>query len=194
MLDNVILLIRLNLIPVSKYIRGFVGGTMSQKELKGLWLDLRKHFEILNQQRGTIRKKLEQYADGKKLKGDEYVGWLGEINGKLLLNGKLVPDSRLYSHDLETKDRKRISIKARKGEKGWKHTGIIPEIDGPRCPTHLMFVHLNKDYSVDRIWLYPWEKMRKTNRFKSKKVRGKPRAYFFVVSPESDSEYLIYPR
>jgi hypothetical protein len=164
---------------------------MSQKELEGLWLDLREDFEILNQQRGTIRKKLEQYADGKKLKGDEYVGWLGEVNGKLLLGGELVSDS--LEHDLVTEDGRRVSIKARKGEKSWKQTGIIPEIEGPRCPTHLMFVHLNKNYSVERIWLYPWKKMRESGRFKHKEVRGGSRAYFFVVNPKSDAEYLVYP-
>jgi len=167
---------------------------MSKQEIEKLWLELREHFEIMNKQLEAIREKLKRYGDEKDFKGDECVGWLGEVNGKLFLGGKLVPDSFEFEHDLVTEDGRWVSIKARKGEKSWKQTGIIPEIEGPRCPTHLMFVHLNKNYSVERIWLYPWKKMRESGRFKPKEVRGGSRAYYFVVKPKSDSEYLIYPR
>jgi len=139
-----------------------------------------------------IHKKLEYYSDGKKLKGDELVGWLGEIYGKLFLDGELVPDS--YEHDFITRDGKRISVKARKSGRSnnWYRTSAIPKITG-ECPTHLMFIHLNNDYSINKIWLYPWEDLIEKGRFKKHIVRGHLRSYYFRVRPVKDEEYLIYP-
>ncbi len=95
-----------------------------------------------------IREKVSAHADGKTLKGNELVGWLGEIYGKLLFNGTLVSDRE--EHDFVTNDGWRVSVKARKGWKsGWKQTRAIPKIEGDECPTHLLFVHLNDDYSID---------------------------------------------
>ena len=89
----------------------------------------------------------------------------------------------------------RISVKARKGKaKGWNRTSDIPKIEGAACPTNLMFVHLNDDYSVDRIWLYPWEDLRKSGWFKEHIVRGSRRSFFFQVNLGSDEKYLIYER
>src|SRR5256885_263758 len=66
-----------------------------------------------------IKQKLLKYADGKRLKGYELVGWPGEIYVKLLFDGKLVDDR--FEHDVETKDGWRISVKTRKGTaSGWK--------------------------------------------------------------------------
>ena len=164
---------------------------MSRKELEQLELGLQKHFTAIKQEQTAIRKKLSLYANGKNLKGDELVGWLGEIYGKLILDGTLVSDER--EHDFETKDGMLISVKARKGKaKGWNRTSAIPKIEGAHCPTHLMFVHLNDDYSVDRIWLYPWEDLRKSGRFKEHIVRGNWRSFFFQVNFGSDEKYLIY--
>ena len=134
--------------------------------------------------------KLIQYSDSKHLKGDEIVGWLGEIYGKLLLNGKLVSDD--FEHDFETADGKCISVKARRGSSsGWQKSSAIPKITGD-CPTHLMFVHLKNDYTVDGIWLYPWEDLIRSGRFKKHMVRGNLRSYYFRVSPSKDKKYLLY--
>ena len=164
---------------------------MSQKELEKLELELQKHLTAIKQEQTTIHKILTQYANGKNLKGDEIVGWLGEIYGKILLDGTLVSDD--LEHDFETKNGMRISVKARKGKaKGWNRTSAIPKIEGANCPTHLMFVHLNDDYSVDRIWRYPWEDLRKSGRFKKHIVRGILRSFFFQVNPSSDERYLMH--
>src|ERR1700694_2614597 len=99
-----------------------------------------------------IHMKLSEYADGKTLKGNELVGWLGEIYGKLLLDGTLVHDRE--EHDFVCSDGRKVSVKTRKGfGAGWRRTSAIPKIDGQHCPTHLLFVHLRDDYSIDRIWL-----------------------------------------
>jgi hypothetical protein len=165
---------------------------MSQQELEQLESELQKHFSAIKQERTAIKQKLSPYANGKNLKGDEFVGWLGEIYGKLLLDGTLVSDD--LEHDFKTKDGWRISVKARKGKaKGWNRTSAIPKIEDDDCPTHLMFVALNNNYSVDKIWLYPWEDLRKSGRFKKHIVRGSQRSFFFQVSPISDKKYLIYP-
>jgi len=164
---------------------------MSRQELEQLELELQKHLGAINEVQRIIKQKLSQYADGKNLKGDELVGWLGEIYGKLILDGTLVSDD--LEHDFKTKDGMRISVKARKGKaKGWSRTSAIPKIEGDDCPTHLMFVHLNDNYSVGKIWLYPWRDLRKSGRFKKHIVRGSLRSYIFHVSPKSDEKYLVY--
>ncbi len=127
----------------------------------------------------------------KNLKGDETVGWLGEIYAKMLYNGTIVDD--MNEHDVETPTDMRISVKARKGYgTGWQNTSAIPKIEGDGCPTHLMFIHLNYDYSIDRIWLYPWEEMFNNDRFKVHRVRGNDRSFKFKVSERQDEAYVIY--
>jgi len=138
-----------------------------------------------------IREKLSAYADGKNLKGNELVGWLGEIYGKLLLDGKLVHDRE--EHDFVCADGWRVSVKTRKGfGTGWQRTSAIPKLDGPECPTHLLFVHLKDDYSVDRIWLFPWPDLATKERFKSHTVRGSHRSFIFTLDENKDKDYVVY--
>lgn len=161
--------------------------------MEKLHLDIHNHLCAIATEQRIIREQLMQYSDGKVLKGDELVGWLGEIYGKLFLDGRLVSDD--LEHDLITKDRKRVSVKARKGNKSkWNRTSAIPRVEGIGCPSHLMFIHLNDDYSVDRIWLYPWQDLQKSGRFKEHIVRGSRRSFYFEVSPESDGKYLKYEK
>ena len=137
-----------------------------------------------------IRQVLTTYANGKYLKGDEVVGWLGEIYASKLLNGKLVDDTN--QHDFETEDGCRISVKARKGNNdGWKTSGIIYRKDGKLDPTHLMFIHFKDDYSIDRIWVYSWEYLLKENRLKEKIVGDDNRGWIFNVRDKKDKEFII---
>jgi len=137
-----------------------------------------------------IRKRLEEQADGKLLKGDEITGWLGEVYGKMLLNGRLVPDE--YDYDAVAQDM-RVSIKARKGTSpGWNITSLIPKVKGTDCPTHLMFMQFTDNYSLFRVWLFPWEDLYRNGRFLEKKVRGEHRGYYVRIKPEKDYSYLIY--
>jgi hypothetical protein len=166
---------------------------MGTEEIKRLYDDLRGDFRVIIQEQETIHRKLESLADGKNLKGDEIVGWLGEIYAKLLLGGRLVSDE--FEHDLETRNGKRISVKTRKGTRTrWNLVGHIHRIDFVNHPTHLMFVHLNDDYSPERIWLYQWEDLVRDKRFKVHKVRGDKIGHYFEVKPEYDVKYEVYPR
>jgi hypothetical protein len=140
-----------------------------------------------------IREKLITYSDGKNLKGNEIVGWLGEIYGKMLFNGQLVSDRE--EHDLVTPEKWRISVKARKGwGTNWKQTSAIPKIEGEDCPTHLLFVHLNDDYSVDRMWLFIWKIILGNSRFTEHIVRGSHRSFIFKVDDQLDKEFLVYSK
>ena len=148
-------------------------------------------FHLLSQTQKEIQEKLQEHADGKVLKGNELVGWLGEIYTKILFNGYLVDDS--HEHDVETDDNLRISVKARKGSNsGWTRTSAIPKIEGLDCPTHLMFVHLDDNYAVVSMWLYPWQDILKAERFKKHIVRGNFRSYYMSVNPSIDDRYKIY--
>lgn len=148
-------------------------------------------FDELATLQARIREKLSAHADGKALKGNELVGWLGEIYGKLLLDGELVSDRE--EHDFECTDGTRVSVKTRKGRgTGWKRTSAIPKLDGHQCPTHLMFVHLNDDYSIDRIWLFPWSDLSTNGRLKNHNVRGLHRSFIFTLDERKDKPYVIY--
>lgn len=148
-------------------------------------------FSELASLQDKIREKLSDYADGKRLKGNELVGWLGEIYGKLLLDGKLVHDRE--EHDFVCTDGALVSVKTRKGfGTGWQRTSAIPKLDGPQCPTHLLFVHLHDDYSIDRIWLFPWSVLVTKERFKSHTVRGSHRSFIFTLDEKKDKAHIIY--
>ncbi len=165
---------------------------MTLQELRQLESKLSGHFSKLRHTQDAIKNILVPFADHKTLKGNELVGWLGEIYGKILLEGSLMSDR--YEHDFETTDGKRVSVKTRKGNQvGWRRTSAIPKINGPDCPTHLMFVHLQDDFSLADIWLYPWADLIKTDRFKSHMVRGVHRSYIFHVDPRTDEPYRCYP-
>ena len=136
---------------------------------------------------------MKKYCDNKVLKGNEVVGWLGEIYGKLLFAGNMVDDS--CEHDIESSDGKRISVKTRKGWKsGWTQSSAIPKIEGEDCPTHLMFVHLDDDYSVHGIWLFDWNYLCNEGRFRKHIVRGNLRSYIFHLNENNDNTHKIYSR
>jgi len=148
-------------------------------------------FRQLSSLQAEIQRRLVSEADGKTLKGNELVGWLGEIYGKNLLGGKLVSDRE--EHDFICQDGRRVSVKTRKGwGSGWKQTSAIPKIEGGECPTDLMFVHLNDDYSVDRVWVYPWSELIQADRFTSHVVRGQHRSFMFRVDERRDVKYVIF--
>ena len=140
-----------------------------------------------------IKEKLSVYADGKNLKGNEIVGWLGEIYGKLLFDGTLVDDQQ--EHDFVSATGSHVSVKTRKGwASGWKKTSAIPKIDGNDCPTHLLFVHLNDDYSIDRMWLLDWRQIVAEERFKKHMVRGAQRSFTFAINEVKDKDRVIYSK
>jgi hypothetical protein len=164
---------------------------MNIEAMEGLQTQLQGRFQQLVEIETAIRDALIAHTDGKKLKGNERVGWLGETYVKLLFGGKLVHDS--LEHDVETPEGWRISVKARKGQgTGWQRTSAIPKIDGHDCPTHLAFVHLDNNYVVDKIWLYDWGRILEAGRFKEHTVRGEHRSYVFFVSERHDQDFLIY--
>lgn len=153
--------------------------------------DFKCLFKRLCDIQSEIRERLEAQSDGKKLKGNELVGWLGEIYGKILLGGCLVSDQE--EHDFVTQDGNRISVKARKGyASGWKQSSAIPNVSGDDCPTHLLFVHLKDDYSVDRMWLFEWPYLISKDRFKRHIVRGSQRSFIFILDECQDKSFIIF--
>jgi hypothetical protein len=150
-------------------------------------------FSDLTILQNKLREKISSHADGKNLKGDEIVGWLGEVYGKLLFNGTLVDDRE--EHDFVFGASSRVSVKTRRGWKtGWQRTSAIPKIEGEDCPTHLLFVHLNDDYSVDRIWLFDWSYLVEKNRFKKHMVRNVHRSFIFLINENTDASHVVYPQ
>ena len=148
-------------------------------------------FSELSDVQKKIKEKLVSHSDGKNLKGNELVGWLGEIYAKLLLGGKLVHDRE--EHDVVTNDGHRVSVKTRKGwGNGWQRTSAIPKFEGDDCPTHLLFVHLNDDYSIDRMWLFSWEQLRTDGRFKIHKVHKSHRSFIFALNEVKDKAHIVY--
>ena len=138
----------------------------------------------------SIKDKLATYADGKNLKGDELVGWLGEIYAKLFLNGMLEIDDT-KEHDVIGSEHMRVSVKARKG-KSWQDTSAIPKIDGPDSPTHLLFIRLKDDYTPQSIWLFPWDFLKQEDRFTKHKVHGEQRSWRMRIKVKEDANYLVF--
>lgn len=157
-----------------------------------LSMECEKLFARLSSIQIEIRNKLSAHSDGKNLKGNELVGWLGEIYGKLLFDGQLVNDK--YEYDFITPTGYRVSVKTRKGWKsGWKQTSAIPKIEeDDDCPTHLLFVHLNDDYSIDRMWLFSWHRLIIDERFAKHMVRGRQRSYIFRIDELKDKQFIVY--
>ena len=167
-------------------------GYLCKTAVKSLETDMTVMFEQLSAMQLTIREKLKTFCNGKTLKGNELVGWLGEIYGKLLFDGTMVDDS--YEHDIESSDRKRVSIKTRKGWKsGWTQSSAIPKITGDDCPTHLLFVHLDDDYSIHGMWLFDWHFLTEHDRFRKHMVRGNMRSYIFHLNESKDQNNKIFP-
>jgi len=165
----------------------------NQAKILALENELRSLFSQLEAVQKQIKVILEKYSDGKNLKGDELVGWLGEIYGKTLLNGTLVHDRE--EHDFITPDNWRVSVKTRRGNNsGCKQTSAIPKFEGDDCPTHLMFVHLNEDYSLDRIWLFEWDYLVRNDRFKEHIVRGSHRSFYFTLDEKKDAQFIVFPK
>lgn len=162
---------------------------MSKEGLRQLETELQVDFKTLRDTFDRIHTKLQAHADKKLLKGNEVVGWLGQIYGKILLKGTLVDDKQ--EHYFMTEDGKRVSVKTRRG-KSWKESSAIPEIEGDDCPTHLMFVRLHDDYRAHAIWLYDWKALLQAGRFRDHVVRGTRRSYIFLADEELDRAQLIY--
>jgi len=177
------------IIPISRDNNDKPQGSQSVQALE---TEMSSLFTELHTVQLKIQTKLDQYSDNKTLKGNEVVGWLGEIYGKLLFNGKMVDDS--FEHDIETTDGKFISIKTRRGwNSGWTQSSAIPKIDGNDCPTHLLFVHLEENYSIHGMWLFEWNYLKLNERFRKHIVRGNLRSYIFHFNESKDRESKIYP-
>jgi hypothetical protein len=68
-----------------------------------------------------IRERLSEHADGKNLKGNELVGWLGEIYGKILFDGRLVSDDKEHDFSLGM-----VAVSQSRPEKGAPKDGSRP--------------------------------------------------------------------
>lgn len=136
----------------------------------------------------TTKEILANYSDGKNLKGDELVGWLGEIYAKIISDGKVI-DTDDLDYDVIAGE-KRISVKARKGtKKGWNRSSNIPATKGEKDdPTHLMFLHLNEDYSLSGAWEFDWNWLQDNDRLKPKK-----NVFYFALSLSGDEGHRVYP-
>ncbi|HSE34229.1 MAG TPA: hypothetical protein VLA93_21825 [Pyrinomonadaceae bacterium] len=164
---------------------------LNARAVRTLEGELKPLFDELLALQIQVRVQLTNYADNKALKGYEIVGWLGEVYVKLLFDGKLVDDR--HEHDVETRTGWRISVKTRKGKgAGWKQSSPISKFEGEGCPTHLAFVHLHDNYSLDRVWLFEWSHLCETTRFTAKNVRGKFRSYVFKLDETKDKQFVIY--
>lgn len=165
---------------------------INKDALSELHNEMHQDFDAVYNGIRNIKNKLRKNSDGKTLKGDEIVGWYGEVCCRQLMGGILVSDKLEY--DVLTPDGYRISVKTRKGSNGgWNTTSAIPKIDiDKESPTHLMFIHLADDYRVKEIWLFEWKELHDTNRFLEHNVRGNRRSYIVRINRQTDRKYLIY--
>lgn len=159
------------------------------EQLHAFETDLGEFFKSLVSITESIRQYIQKHTK-RKLKGDEIVGWLGEVYAKFLVDGEVEIDDSL-DYDV-TAPSMRISVKARKGtQRNWNRTSSIPsnELSQENGPTHLLFLQLNDDYRLKRAWLYDWNQVQPY----FKPVKAGSSMYYFKVKIERDRECLIYP-
>jgi len=125
-----------------------------------------------------------------KIKGDQLTGIIGEAIVALKYNGKIVDEKKDYD---VIAGQMRIEVKTRKGlGSNWQKTGVIPRNtvsdDGP---THLAFVHLNKDCTLSGLWLFDWKDLVDSERITNRIVRGESRGFTFRLSPKNDGQFKV---
>lgn len=137
----------------------------------------------------SIRNELGKHADGKNLKGDEVVSWLGLIYSKMIYGNRLYAGQENYFTD---EDGKTYAVKSRKGNSGrWNETGLISEINGEN-PDYLVFMQFNENYKVINIWKYDWATLMNENRFLPKVVKRNRRAWTLTVDVDGDGLWHDY--
>lgn len=187
------------------------------KKLSKTEMELKEELDELKKIQNKIKERVKELTGERKLKGDEIVGWLGELFCSTLVSGEITIEDNL-EYDVITESR-RISVKTRKGNNpGWNKTSNISSKEiNESSPTHLMFVQLDEDFSVKRIWMYDWDK-NLVERFKPVNVKKNKKSestegnyfdsestnkkveendagiYYFRVDEKKDKEKLIYSK
>ena len=168
---------------------------MAKDDLIKLESCMKNDFEAVHNAIEQVKKHLSDYVSSDRvLKGDEIVGWYGEIIVQELCGGKVITDDTKDYDVINEVSGERYSVKTRKGfGSGWRVTSLIPSNEiNDEAPTHLLFVHLDDEYRVISVWSYPWAEIVKAGRLRIKKVKGVERGYTFTVSKPNDTKYLIY--
>lgn len=166
---------------------------MMKNKVSAFYEEIKTHCEAIKLSNQVLKELIKEHSDGKNLKGDELVGWLGEIYTKLLVDGTVI-DHDEFDYDV-VKDKMRISVKTRKGKNsGWSRSGNIPNINvSNEGPTHLMFIHLEADYSLSGAWLFEWAWLTQSGRLIEKRNGNRVTGHFFALNVDSDKSYRQYP-
>lgn len=168
---------------------------MPLSELEKLEADSKKYFTAVKTANDAVKEHLQGYvSSGRVLKGDEIVGWYGEIVTQQFLGGEII-ENDAEDYDIINADKgEKYSVKTRKGfGSNWQTSSLIPSDEvNDKSPTHLVFVHLNVDYSVESIWMYPWEEVVANKRLSPRKVKKVSRGFTFSVKVSKDKKYLVY--
>lgn len=166
---------------------------------------LKNELNLLTSINDRVKKAIEPLvepllAEGSNfsLKGNEVVGWLGELYAATLLGGEIESDDKSY--DILVKGEaicERIEVKTRRqsSEKSnsWKRSGVI-SVDEKDSPTHVVFVKLDKDYRLDEMYKFGWQYLEKEDRLKEAKSNENKRGYYIVLAPTKQEEWMIYPK
>jgi|AntRauTorckE5430_2_1112549.scaffolds.fasta_scaffold11770_3 hypothetical protein len=134
------------------------------EEVQRIGKELSPVLESLHQIHKTVHNAIKPYTDGFSLKGNETVGWLGEMYAFQFFGGKIEKDS--LSYDLTVTDSagkvEKLEVKTRRVTVGsnWSTTGVIKlnqiandgkfsvDIGNDQNPTHLVFIKLYNNYSL----------------------------------------------
>jgi hypothetical protein len=172
------------------------------EEVQRIGKELSPVLESLHQIHKTVHNAIKPYIDGFSLKGNETVGWLGEMYAFQLFGGKIEKDR--LSYDLTVTDSageiERIEVKTRRvtASSNWSKTGVIKlkriangskfsvDVDNNQNPTHLVFVKLYNNYSLAAIYKFSIKKLWEDNRLIESTPGKVFRGYTFTLSENTD--------
>jgi hypothetical protein len=169
--------------------------------IKELEIALAKELALLKSVNETVKKAIEPHVtpllarnSSFTLKGNEVVGWIGELYAATVQGGEIKSDSESY--DIVRENGKKVEVKTRRqskdGSTSWKRSGVI-SVDADNPPDYLIFVKLNKDYQLEEMYEFPWSYLKDEERLKEAKSNDNLKGYYIMLAPTIQGEYKVYP-
>ncbi|NJC27158.1 hypothetical protein [Neolewinella antarctica] len=169
---------------------------MAKKEMEKAQSELKTVLNELYKIHDKVHKEIQKQAPKFKLKGNETVGWLGEIYTAKFYGGEIVKDESSYDVIVneDKEDEKRLEVKTRRRTSGssWRNSGVIGFTKiGEVPPTHLIFVILKNNYTIESIYEFEWDDV-STTRFRDSIVKKKVRGYFVRLLDTDNENHRRY--
>ena len=174
---------------------------MNMDRIEAIQRELKDDLNTLATIDHKLKEAIKYYVGEFDLKGNEVVGWLGEMYSCHFFDGEIQPDVISYDILIPGKVEERLEVKTRRVSKSGKDHGTqsgVIKLTGreQEDPTSLVFVTLTRDYLLQSIYKFPLSEifggLDNIKRLRSSKVKKNFRGYTLTLR-EDDKQYLVYP-